>query len=180
MPTYTRVTDSGRKAFWTLARSQNQFQYTHFNSNHPRSTFRGLVKGEATRILRLSSDEETYKKTCQFLTKKFRERKYPHRMIAKTLNQVPYSHREDSLAEKPKKEWEEHKIPFVCPYQEHIEPHRLRQAIWTKEDGIIEEPVIAYQRCKSIGKHLTSSLAGTDKSRPRAALRLLSSFPTLT
>ena len=158
----------------------NKFQYTHFNSNHPRSTFRGLVKGEATRILRLSSDEETYKKTCQFLTKKFRERKYPHRMIAKTLNQVPYSHREDSLAEKPKKEWEEHKIPFVCPYQEHIEPHRLRQAIWTKEDGIIEEPVIAYQRCKSIGKHLTSSLAGTDKSRPRAALRLLSSFPTLT
>ena len=98
----------------------------------------------------------------------------------KTLNQVPYSHREDSLAEKPKKEREEHKIPFVCPYQEHIEPHRLRQAIWTKEDGIIQEPVIAYQRCKSIGKHLTSSLAGTDKSRPRAALRLLSSFPTLT
>ena len=111
----------------------NKFQYTHFNSNHPRSTFRGLVKGEATRILRLSSDEETLPIPHQEIQRK----KIPAQNYRKNTEPGPLQ--PHSLAEKPEKKWEEHKIPFVCPHQEHIEPHRLRPAIWTKEDGIIEE-----------------------------------------
>ena len=38
----------------------NKFQYSHYTSAHPKNTFRSLVKGELTRLLRACSDEETY------------------------------------------------------------------------------------------------------------------------
>ena len=41
----------------------NCFQYLHYSSAHPRSVFRGIIKGEATRVLRASSDKPTYH-TC--------------------------------------------------------------------------------------------------------------------
>ena len=71
-------------------KSTNKFQYTHFHSSHPPSTFRGLVKGEAIRLLRLSSDPTTYKKACKFLARKFRE---PYKLVRHALNQVPYHSR---------------------------------------------------------------------------------------
>jgi hypothetical protein len=55
MPRYTKVRDSCKQEF----KPTNKFQYTSLPS-----TFEGVVKSEAVRILRLSSDSYTYKKTC--------------------------------------------------------------------------------------------------------------------
>ena len=53
----------------THFKKTNTFQYLHFSSSHPRSVFKGLVKGEAIRFLRSNTDPHTYNKTIN----KFRE-----------------------------------------------------------------------------------------------------------
>ena len=44
----------------THFKTTNSFQYLHFSSSHPRSVFKGLVKGEAIRFLRSNTDAHTF------------------------------------------------------------------------------------------------------------------------
>ena len=48
-------------------KNTNTFSYVMGNSFHPESTFKGIVQGENTRILRNCSKEQTYKDTMTFL-----------------------------------------------------------------------------------------------------------------
>lgn len=105
----------------------NKFQYTHFQSCHPPSVFRGLVKGEAIRLPRLSSDLDTYTK---LLAKHFRKRGYPYKLVRHSIKYtVPFAHRKTTLLDKPFKSLSELKQPFVCPYQPQISPRQLSLAI---------------------------------------------------
>ena len=64
----------------THFKKTNTFQYLHFSSSHPRSVFKGLVKGEAIRFLRSNTDPHTYNKTIN----KFRE----HLFLGTTPNSL--------------------------------------------------------------------------------------------
>ena len=44
----------------THFKTTNTFQYLHFSSSHPRSIFKGLVKGEAIRFLCSNTNAHIY------------------------------------------------------------------------------------------------------------------------
>ena len=62
-------------------KSTNKFQYLEFSSAHPRNMFRGLIKGELTRLLRACSDEAEFNKIKIKTFKLFRDRGYPSKLI---------------------------------------------------------------------------------------------------
>ena len=64
-----RFTETGLLDLNTHFKSTNTFQYLHFSSSHPRSVFKGLVKGEAIRFLRSNTHAPTY----HAMLRKFRQ-----------------------------------------------------------------------------------------------------------
>ena len=51
---------TGKLSVMTYQKDQNLFQYLHFKSNHPKSTLKGLIIGEAIRYIRTNSKKEKY------------------------------------------------------------------------------------------------------------------------
>ena len=57
-------------------KSTNTFSHVMGNSYHPKSTFKGIYKGENVRILRNCTREEDYLETVTFMKQKFTDRKF--------------------------------------------------------------------------------------------------------
>ena len=156
----------------------NKFQYTHQTSCHPAHTFKGLIKGEAIRSLRLSSDEQTYKKTLKFLHKKFINRQYPHKVIRRIFNQVQYSHRNKYLMPNTQTLRNDTRIPLVLPFQPQYTPLDIKQALKKDTDEyIIESPILAFTKGTTIASKIVS--ARTKHKSPPKALTFLLNFPTV-
>jgi hypothetical protein len=76
----------------TYFKPTNTFQYLEFSSAHPRSVFKGLVKGECIRFLRSTSDPSIYHDLV--ITKLDRHlclRKYPTKFTDPIIKSVPFS-----------------------------------------------------------------------------------------
>ena len=69
----------------THFKSTNTFQYLHFSSSHPRSVFKGLVKGEAIRFLRSNTDAHTYYNTLRTFRNHLLNWKYPKYFVDEHL-----------------------------------------------------------------------------------------------
>ena len=69
----------------THFKSTNTFSYLHGHSNHPKSTFKGIFKGENIRILRNTSDESNYNTTMTFISNQFKRRQYPPHLTTSTI-----------------------------------------------------------------------------------------------
>ena len=88
------------------------FQYTHFSSCHPLNTKKGLVKGEALRLIWTNSIQDNFEQTRLQTT--LYNRGYPESLIENVLNKVQFSNRNEALRTKPKKKNEY--LPFVTTY----------------------------------------------------------------
>ena len=75
----------------------NTFSYLHFSSSYPPHVQTGLIKGELTRLLRLSSSPTTYAKQINFLLTPLRERGYPGKLLRAVARRYPYSLRNSKL-----------------------------------------------------------------------------------
>ena len=75
----------------------NIFSYLHFSSSHPPHVQTGLIKGELTRLLRLSSSPSTYAKHVNLLLTHLRERGYPGKLLRAVARRYPYSLRDSKL-----------------------------------------------------------------------------------
>lgn len=176
----SRFNTSGILDIKPYFKNTNKFQYTHFRSAHPRHTFGGLVKGESIRILRLSSDKETYTKTLKFLHKKFKARDYPYRVIRKAMNKVPFNLRQKYLEDKDHKELDEHQVPYVCAYQPQFKTSTHRNCIKDNslDKHILEQPLLAYKKGTTLANHLVRARLRTFPDPPRT-LCLLPNFPNI-
>ena len=54
------------------------FQYTHFSSCNPHGVRKGLIKGEALRLLRTNSSAKSFYEKIYNFKKRLRARGYPH------------------------------------------------------------------------------------------------------
>ena len=59
------------------------FQYTHFSSRNPHGVRKGLIKGEALRLLRTNSSAKSFYENIYNFKKRLRARGYPHNLIEK-------------------------------------------------------------------------------------------------
>ena len=78
-------------------KSTNKFQYLMYSSAHPRNTFRSLIKGELTRLLRACSDEQQYSLIKNKMLVIFKQRGYPHHLIYQAIDTVPFNKRGELL-----------------------------------------------------------------------------------
>ena len=74
----------------THFKKTNTFQYLHYSSSHPRSIFRGLVKGEAIRFLRSNTHAPTFTATKKSLRHHLLSRGYPKSFIDPILHSITY------------------------------------------------------------------------------------------
>ena len=59
------------------------FQYTHFSSCNPHGVRKGLIKGEALRLLRTNSSAKSFYENIYNFKNRLRARGYPHNLIEK-------------------------------------------------------------------------------------------------
>ena len=109
----------------------NRFQYLHFDSCHPSHTFKGLILGEAIRMLRASSDPTIFADAILVIKNALIDRKYPVKLINKTLKQITYKDRPKRLQQHDFKKL----FPppgyadFRIPFNPKIPPNRVQAAL---------------------------------------------------
>ncbi len=75
------------------AKPCHKFTYLYFTSCHPRHIFHGIIIGEAKRMLRNSSDLETYDEAIVKLINNFLRRGYPLKFIKRHLKNIKFEDR---------------------------------------------------------------------------------------
>ena len=111
----------------THFKKTNTFQYLHYMSCHPRSTFKGIVKGEAVRFIRSNTDETNYNQILKKFIKHLTFRGYPKQFIYNSLSNIRYSNRDQYLTPRSKSQTE---IPrFIIQFS----PHYSSLALWLAE-----------------------------------------------
>ena len=76
------------------------FQYTHFSSCHSPGVKKGLMKGEALRLLRANSSKRTFEENIKLFKQRLRVRGYPNNLIDETLSEVKHEQRMSALKKK--------------------------------------------------------------------------------
>ena len=64
------------------------FQYTHFSSCNPHRVRKGLIKGEAFRLLITNSSAKSFYENIYNFKKRLRAGGYPHNLIEKITSEV--------------------------------------------------------------------------------------------
>ena len=108
------------------------FQYTHFSSCHPTGVKRGVVKGEALRLLRTNSSKTQFEDSINNFKAKLLERGYPGNFIKKTLSEVNFENRGRALLQNEKEN--KRILPFVTQYQPSVP--NLKQILLDKFNSI--------------------------------------------
>ena len=114
------------------------FQYTEYSSCHPPGVRKGFLKGEALRLLRTNSSEETFEENIKQFKRKLRARGYPDNLSEKILSEVKFSERSSALQNKQKT----HKriLPFVTEYRPSVP--NLKNILMEKWHLIKNQPVL--------------------------------------
>ena len=83
-----RFNETGHLDLSTHFKSTNTFQCLHFSSSHPRSVFKGLVKGEAIRFLCSNTHAPTYHATLRKFRQHLLLRNYPPDFVDRILGSI--------------------------------------------------------------------------------------------
>ena len=136
-------------------KATNKFQYLKFTSAHPRSIFTSLVKGELTRLLRACSNEETYTNVSGKLFKALIERGYPNNMLRKTLQQVPFSIR-DNVLKGSQKTSQTYDTFLKVKYSPDLDTKALNRIISpnSQERAKIPNPCLSLNRMDNLSRTL--------------------------
>jgi hypothetical protein len=81
----------------TFQKPENLYQYLHFSSNHPKSTFKSIITGECIRYVRSNSDHQNYIQQSNLFKQRLINRGYPIKFIDKHIKKVNYLNRNNFL-----------------------------------------------------------------------------------
>ena len=159
---FTKARDFTTKESLTSAHILNlqTFQYTHFSSCNPHGVRKGLIKGEALRLLRTNSSAKSFYENIYNFRKRLRARGYPHNLIEKITSEVKFTERKSALQKN--NEVRKKILPFVTTY--HPTLPNLKNILMSKchliqDQPLLREiynepPIISYKRAKSLGNIL--------------------------
>lgn len=144
--------------FKTFQKPHNLFQYLHYNSSHPISTFKGIVIGECVRYIRTNSSEESYNTQKTLFSSRLKKRGYPTKFIATCMKQVTYSNRnkylEPQMIRKPQRQRPILKTIFPPQYK------LLTKIILDKYPSIkhfVDTPFIIFKSAPPLRKRLVNA-----------------------
>ena len=141
----------------THFKTTNTFSYLHGQSNHPPSTFKGVYKGENIRILRNTSDQDTYNNTCKFINNQFNNRKYPKYITNSPI--IPFNDRDLYLNFSRSKT--SHPLTFVTTFDPSISISEHLEEDWprlTSNDDLKQifrqPPTVSYKHSPNLSQIL--------------------------
>lgn len=161
-----RFLESGVLDHRVHTKATDTFQYLSYDSAHPRSVFRGLIKGETIRYARCSTNQQEFLDKVSFFSSKLENRGYNKHSIKKITNGVNHDLRYRYLySSKPPTK----NIPlvFVTHYAPQIHTTDLKSA-FQKHWHFIEDqptlvklfpepPILAFKRAKNIRDMIVKS-----------------------
>ena len=105
------------------------FQYRNFYSCHPPGVKKGLIKGEALRLLRTNSSQITFERNIRNFHNRLLERGYPAIILRKYLSEVKFADRKTALQQRNKSARKKN-LPFVTQY--HLALPSLKKILMGK------------------------------------------------
>ena len=77
----------------TFQKSQNLYQYLHFESCHQKSIHKAIILGECMRYVRTNTSEDNYISTVHKFKTRLHDRNYPPEFVDKTITLISYKDR---------------------------------------------------------------------------------------
>ena len=103
-----RFRTSGILDMRTHFKQTNKFQYVHYTSDHTDATKKAVVLGDCTRILRKTSDSDTYRTIVDNFVERLAARGYPRHTSKRLTATMPFEKRPDTLRVKHNTDNSEH------------------------------------------------------------------------
>jgi len=160
----------------------NKFQYLEYSSAHLKNTFRSLVKGELTRLLRACSDTDEYSRILSKMYKIFRERGYPAHLIKSVQELVPFSKRQEIL-HKPERPPCPYETFLVMDYTPDLDLPKLRSLLkpTEAEEAHVPKPCLSLRKTSNLSKTLVRAKLKQAKDPPTSDLPVrIQATPNLT
>ena len=165
-----------------MFKATNSFQYLHYSSAHPRSVFRGIIKGEATRVLRASSDKHTYQTVIKKLQVHLQARGYPKHLLHRCFSEVSFANRGRLLDQNEATDAAQPATPtpptLVIDFNSNILKKDLRNALLPPTG--VPSPRIAFRMGKNISNSLVRALQSNHPSPPTSETPMLPHAVTLS
>lgn len=162
----TRFAERGILDFTIHFKTTNLFQYLQYSSSHPRATFRGIVKGEHTRILRACSDYKSYVVNSKLLARKFRARGYPRELIWSVQDDLPFSKRTEALKKKTTPTLE--RPPFIVAHSDQVPKKELRKAL-EPDCEEVPTPLLCFTKGKDLASRIVRARIRETTHPPKEA-----------
>ena len=142
----------------------NNFQYLHRESAHPKSVFKGFIKGECYRLMRNTSDKDLLEGTLHSFKEKLIQRGYHENEILPIMQEVSRKNRTALLKpglKSPKNDTTILVTKFD-PRIKGIKKRILKNWKLISDDLFLKTifksaPMIAYEKHKNLSEILTSS-----------------------
>lgn len=153
----------------THFKKTNTFQYLHFQSCHPRNTFKGIVKGEGIRFLRNNTEEINFTNNIKNLTRHLIYRGYPKKYIQDCLQNITFENRSKYLTppslSRIVSAKKKNNIPrFITTYSPYTPSlrHCLLQDWPTSVTSYMEKPQICFKKNQAIANKLVRAQLPSD------------------
>ena len=145
----------------------NKFQYLEYGSSHPRHTFKSVIKGELTRLLRACSDPSVYEEIQLKMSCIFRDRKYPSKVVREAIASVPFTSRQGLLNPNTVKECT-YETFMVLPYTPDLDVPKLRTIINREptETESVPRPCLSLNRKKNVRQTIVRAKIRGTKDPP--------------
>ena len=140
----------------TYQKPSNLYQYLHFSSEHPKTTFKGIIIGECIRYIRTNSTEQLYLIQANLFKNRLLKRGYPEKFIMKYIKKVKYSNRNIYINNNQKPTIKTlHRPIFKTPFLPNYSV--LQQIIlnnYRDIEHLVNKPLFIYTSHKTLGKLL--------------------------
>ena len=166
-----RFTTSGILDTKSFIKKTETYQYLQRTSTHPPSVFKGLIKGESLRHLRLNSNPTNLKITLKHFEKKLIERGYSKAEIKIAIEEALKTPRKKALTtSKNRSDSQGTPLTMVTLYHPSVgNLGSILRKHWSVINNDPEAnqlftrpPIVAFKRSRNISDLITSSLVRPD------------------
>ena len=146
----------------TYSKPSETFQYLSRNSTHPESCFKGFIKGETLRHLRLCNNRQDFYEKVNSFKENLIRRNYSDNYVSNIVSEINFEERISHLSPKPKDS--SPPLVFKFMYSPHIKTKDLKRCLlkhWhyitehpTLKNLFPKPPLIAYKRATNLSDSL--------------------------
>ena len=149
---YTNILD-----LKTYQKPHNLFQYLHYNSNHPRSVFKGLIRGECIRYLRTNTVESNFNAMISTFKMRLLRRSYPKKLVDKYTSIVKFSERQKHIQPSPPKVISKTPIFSCLPPPHYNQLKTIVLSGYSKIQKKVPRPKFVHLRHRTLGQELVKA-----------------------